>query len=119
MIRRRPVGIGLAAAVVIAFFGGGITAWQSWRQTPRPSAPDTLVIVPRGASSGEIAAQLAEAGVLQSPRVFLWGLRLGGADEKLRAGRYCFARPSAPARVLTQLREGETEKVWLTLPEGL
>jgi len=91
----------------------------AWRRTSSPTLPDTTLVVPGGASSRAIASQLAEAGVLERPRLFLLGTRIRGASDALRAGRYRFHRPCSPARLLEILKAGDTEKVWLTLPEGL
>ncbi|MCP4546208.1 MAG: endolytic transglycosylase MltG [bacterium] len=92
--------------------------WTSTAGDPRASG-DTLLIIPTGASSGGIARVLVEAGILESPRIFLWGVRVTGSGSELKAGRYLFARPSSPAMIMAKLKAGETEKVWLTLPEGL
>jgi len=114
---RRPlafVGSALLLALVL-----GVGARGAWRHAGPAAAADTVLVIPPGASSRAIAHQLADAKVLGSPRLFVWGLRLGGAADELRAGRYRFRRPTSPAALLRQLRRGSTEKVWLTLPEGL
>ena len=90
-----------------------------WRSVPAATASDTLLVIPAGWGSGRIVARLAEAGVLESPNLFGWGLRLQGRSGDLKAGRYLFRRPSSPAALLAQLVGGATEKQWLTLPEGL
>ncbi len=97
----------------------GLALDGAWRQEGMSSGPDTLLLVPEGASSRAIIRQMNEAGVLTRPRIFLWGLRLNGAGDELRAGRYRLRRPSSPANLLAALRAGDTEKIWLTLPEGL
>ena len=115
MRRALPLAGGaLLLALLLSMGARGV-----WRHAGAPAAPDTVMVVPPGASSRAIARQLHGAGVLTSPRVFVWGLRLAGAADELRAGRYRFRRPSSPAQLARQLRAGSTEKVWLTLPEGL
>lgn len=113
---RLRAAIGFLLVLVLL---AGLLAERAWQGVGPRSGADTLLVVPAGASAAAVARQLEEAGVLERPRVFLWGLRLAGAGEELRAGRYRLRRPSSPALLLRQLREGDTEKIWLTLPEGL
>jgi UPF0755 protein len=115
----RPLRVTLLAAAMLLMLFLGLALDGAWRQEGVSSGPDTLLLVPEGASSRAIIRQMSEAGVLVRPRIFLWGLRLNGAADELRAGRYRLRRPSSPARLLATLRAGETEKIWLTLPEGL
>ena len=117
--RRRLSGLSPLMLLVVLILAVALGLDGVWRRTSSPSLPDTTLVVPAGASSRAIASQLAEAGVLERPRLFLWGARIRGASDALRAGRYRFHRPSSPARLLEILRAGDTEKIWLTLPEGL
>jgi len=107
----------IAGLALLLSLGAGLE--RAWRRQPPPAAGDTIVIIKPGTSSRAIAAQLAAAGVLESPRGFLWGLRLRGEADELRAGRYRCRRPSSPAALAEQLRLGLTEKLRLTLREGL
>lgn len=115
---RRALAIGFVLLLVLLLgLGAGIE--RAWRRQPPPAAADTILIIAPGTSSRAIAAQLAAAGVLESPRAWLWGLRLRGGADELRAGRYRCRRPSSPAGLAEQLRLGRTEKLRLTLREGL
>ncbi len=109
----------LLAAAILLLLMLALALDGAWRREGASTGLDTLLVIPEGASSRAIARQLSEAGILTRPRIFLWGLRLNGAGNELRAGRYRLRRPSSPARLLTALRNGDTEKIWLTLPEGL
>ncbi len=91
--------------------------WASWSMVPAGSGEEVLVRIPQGLSSSAIADSLKAKGVLKGTRLFRLALLLG--DEDLKAGRYLFRKPQAPGRVLSKLRRGETEKIWLRIPEGL
>jgi UPF0755 protein len=110
------IGLGLLLALSLGL-GAGLE--RAWRRQPPQAAADTILILAPGSSSRAIAAQLAAAGVLESPRLWLWSLRLRGEADELRAGRYRCRRPSSPAALAEQLRRGRTEKLRLTLREGL
>ena len=109
----------LAGVVLLVILAGGLSLERAWTGTRGSARGDTLLVVPQGASARGIASLLAGAGVLESPRLFVWRLRLAGEGHALRAGRYRFSVPCAPAEILDKLRRGDTEKLWLTLPEGL
>lgn len=99
--------------------GFGLGLEHAWRRAPAAAAPDTILIVEPGSSTRGIARQLVAAGVLRSPRAFLWGLGLRGDAGRLKAGRYRLARPSSPAAIAHALTAGRTEPLRLTLREGL
>jgi UPF0755 protein len=90
---------------------------SSWTVEPAGSGEEALVTIPRGLSSAQITDSLVARGVLKGPRLFRLALLFG--DNDLKAGRYVFRKPQSPGRVLAKLRRGETEKIWLRIPEGL
>lgn len=118
-MNRARIGFLAAALLLLLVLSLGLGLEGAWRRVDPATGPDTLIVVPAGSSARAIARQLGEAGVLARPRLFLWGLRFSGDGAALRAGRYLFRRPSSPAELLRTLRKGETELLWLTLPEGL
>jgi len=109
----------VAALAVLAMAAGLAGLRRAWTSAPGPARGDTVLVVAPGSSPPRIARELAAAGVLARPRLFLWGLRLSGAGGDLKAGRYRFPRPASCDRVLADLRAGRTAKLWITLPEGL
>lgn len=123
MSARRRNGLRLGAIVLLLLLAGALGAGlgleRAWRRAPAATAPDTILIVAPGSSSRGIARQLVAAGVLRSPRAFLWGLALRGDAGRLKAGRYRFPRPSRPVAIADALTAGRTEPLRLTLREGL
>ena len=82
-------------------------------------AEDTPVLISRGAGSGQVAHQLAGAGVIRYPWLFRIAARLKGLDKNLKAGEYLFVAHVSMADVLSQMARGEVLYRKLTLPEGL
>jgi UPF0755 protein len=76
-----------------------------------------VVNVARGASTHQIAGELASKGVVRSAVAFeLWSRWHHG--RSLEAGEYRFARPMTPPEVFDKLASGRVWTVSLTVPEG-
>jgi UPF0755 protein len=77
------------------------------------------VSIPRGSSFADIAAQLAQAGVIGNGLTFrLWG-RWRHLDTDVRAGEYRFAAHQSQSDVLAELQSGGAQVArWVTIPEG-
>ncbi len=80
---------------------------------------ETTILINRGAGSGQVAYQLANAGIIRYPWLFKIAARLKGLDKNLKAGEYLFATHISMADVLSQMSRGEVLYRKLTLPEGL
>ncbi len=79
---------------------------------------ETEVVVPAGATALEVGEALRSAGLVRYPRVFALTARVMGQEERLKAGRYRFARDASWFAMLDQLERGSVETVPLTIPEG-
>ena len=101
--------------VLLVFLG--VAAWGlfafAWPTGPRA---ELFVEIPSGTSSRQIAADLAEKGVIRSGLAFD-ALRMvrGGT---LKAGEYRFDHPATVAEVYDRLARGDVYTVALTIPEG-
>ena len=84
---------------------------------PGPLVTDGTVIVPKGASVAEIASALHAAGVIPSPLMFRATVRL--TSGPLQAGEYRFPPHSSMRGTLAMLRDGDTVKRRITVPEGM
>lgn len=79
----------------------------------------THVIVPRGSTFRDIAAQLASAGVVNNPTMFRIYAKIEHADTDVHAGEFRFAPHQSIAEILQQLRSGGAQIArWVTIPEG-
>lgn len=71
-----------------------------------------------GSSLKTAAAQLAAAGVLQQPELFVLFARLHGEAGNLKAGNYELARPLTPFNLLQRMTRGDVTQVSITFVEG-
>jgi UPF0755 protein len=111
---------GALVLLVLAIAGGGLTALWAYNEFERPGplGEETTVVFPNGVSLNEIAAQLAEAGVIERPLLFKLGVRVSGAARGLRAGEFAFAAGISARGVMEALVEGRTVVRRITVPEG-
>jgi UPF0755 protein len=111
----RVFGVLLGAAILLA---AGV--WLSLRayEAPGPSAEQHVVVVPR-ASLDEVAALLAQEGIVGNAMA----LRLAGLATRgqgaLKAGEFAFPAQASLHQVLHVLRAGRAVQHRLTIPEGL
>jgi len=107
------LGAGAIVAVSGLWFRNAVYGDRS-----KPEQP-TRVIIPKGSTFSEIAAQLSAAGVIAHPLSFRILARLRAADADVRAGEYRFAPHQSESDILQQLRSGGAQvAVWVTIPEG-
>jgi UPF0755 protein len=114
---RRLAGICLLVALV-GVAGGGVWAYHHYT-SPGPLPAETTVLIRPGTNSGDIARQLAAAGIISRPTIFQIGVRLEGAGGALRAGEYAFPPRVSPRQVTEILKAGKTIVRRITVPEGL
>ena len=108
--------VGLAAIVVVV--AAGLFWNAAYRDRGRPPKA-TDVIVPRGASSAEVATLLQQNGVVSNSFAFRVLVRLRGIGRNLEAGEYLFPPRESLDQVLEKLLRGEARvATWVTIPEG-
>jgi UPF0755 protein len=78
---------------------------------------ETFVDIPRGTSSGGIAALLASAGVVRSRWDFL-AARVALRGRVLQAGEYKFSHAATPIEVYQRIARGDIFYYELVVPEG-
>lgn len=117
---RKPFRLLSLMLVVVFVSGAGLIVWgSSVFNAPGPHETDIVVVLPKGASVGQISQILEREGVLQSPSVFRLVVRLAGQSGALRAGEYEIPAQASMRALMTLLVDGETVVRRLTLPEGL
>lgn len=119
--RSRPrVGRLLALVVVLAAIAG--VAWFALNLfQPFQGKGDgrVRVVIPQGASLGDIAEQLESEGVVDSSTFFALRARIAGRSGDLKPGPYTFQGGMVYTDVLDTLEQGVPPNVvMVTIPEG-
>ncbi|WP_448187501.1 endolytic transglycosylase MltG [Azospirillum sp. sgz301742] len=109
-----------AGALAVATLLTGAAVWGGLRLVaPGPLTEPVTVVIPRGSGLEAVAITLADAGVVSSPLLVVFGAGLSGSVRDLKAGEYAFAPGISIEEVLEQMRRGRTVVHRLTVPEGL
>ena len=86
---------------------------------PARSPRRARIVIPPHTGLSEIAALLAEQGVIRHSRSFELGATLSGRGSALLAGEYEFPAGASPLQAMEIIASGKTVKHRLTIPEGL
>lgn len=111
----------LLVAMVAA---GGLSLLVAHLYTrPGPLTVSQTVVVPKGASSNDIADDLEEEGVVSSRWAFMINYlvqsRMHPGEVMLKHGEYLFKPGVSIREVLAVLSEGKSVQYKVTIPEGL
>jgi UPF0755 protein len=107
-----------AAVLLLLLAAGAVVVWAVHAfVSPGPLAVAKTLIVAR-AGIDVVAAQLADAGIIAYPQLFVAGAQLTKQAGRLRPGEYAFAALISPRAVLDEMVEGRTVKRRITMPEG-
>jgi UPF0755 protein len=108
---------------LLACLGMGV-GWY-WLNTPQAvsgsaAGQDSEIIftVHKGSGSGRIAAELRQAGLLDSEYAFRLAAWLQGAQGRLKAGEYSIRTGLTPWQLVDIIVEGHTNLYRVVLPEG-
>lgn len=102
-------------AVMLALLAWGRAKFER----PGPLERETTAILAPGMGLADIAATLAEKGMIESPLLFVLGVRLLGAERRLKAGEYAFPAGVSAREVADLLVSGRTVVRRITVPEGM
>ena len=105
----------LGFALVAALVAGGV--YYSLAQPYKGFSNDVILDFPKGTSTSDMAAELANAGVIRSPWQFLLA-RAFRSSARLQAGEYRFANPASIWTVFDRIARGDVFFYELTVPEG-
>lgn len=113
----------LAFFLLLLVLAGGVAGvgYLGYREfvRPGPSSSDIQLVIPRGASTGEIAVQLEGTGVIHDALVFKIGARIYAGGRPLKAGEYLFPARASARDVVELLLSGKTVVRKVTIAEGL
>jgi UPF0755 protein len=107
------MGVLASLALIIAAAWMILTLYSPYAGFPSR----TIVEIPRGTSTRQLATRLAEHGVIRWQWQFLL-LRGLHPSANLQAGEYEFHEPSPPARIFERIARGDVHYYELSVPEG-
>ena len=99
-------------------FGAGLILLLGMIFVPT-SGDEKILDIHSGDTARQIAANLADKGIIHSRSLFLLLTKLRHADRNLQVGRYTFGGQASLWQTVTRLREGKSEAISITFPEGL
>lgn len=96
---------------------GEMAAHEAYTAPGDGQSSRDLIIAAGG--NGEVAATLAEAGIIRHKLIFRLAVYFTHDQGQLRAGEYLFPAHASLAEVLALLRHGAQVEHQVTIPEGL
>jgi UPF0755 protein len=114
----------LTILLVVMVSAGGMTLLVGHLYTrPGPLTVTQTVVIPKGASSNDIADDLEREGVVSSRWAFMINYlvqsRMHPGEVMLRHGEYLFKPGASIREVMDVLSEGKSVQYKVTIPEGL
>jgi len=110
-----------AMSFLLVALVGGVFAMISAHHLmnePGPLKADKTVILPSGADTAEILAQLESEGVIENPLMVNIAMWIEG-KRNLKAGEYLFKQNVSANEVIDELVNGRQVLHAITIPEGL
>jgi UPF0755 protein len=105
------------AALALLMAASGALLWHALSAPFQGFEREVFVQLDRGARTRGIARQLAEAGVVRSPWLFLL-MRALHPSAKIQAGEYRFSTAASVREVFSRLARGDIYYFEFTAPEG-
>lgn len=103
------VGGGVLAADYLQFLHGPLQEGESSQE---------MFVIDPGTSVQSVAADLADAGLIDRPLYFRITARLTGAATRIQAGEYAIETSTTPYRLLNKFVAGDVKQYSLTIIEG-
>ncbi|PJA45913.1 endolytic transglycosylase MltG [Candidatus Uhrbacteria bacterium CG_4_9_14_3_um_filter_50_9] len=113
------IGLVFGVVLVLAVILGGSLFWDSYVISPASDAESVEFVVEPGASVGEIAASLEEAGIMDGSFLFKVYVRLSGQQSFLQAGSISLTPGMNYSSIVDELTHANAFEIAVTFPEGL
>lgn len=113
-----PILVILLAAVIGGIVFGYNSVFNNTKPVDAGNHDLQEFVVDKGASTKKIAAQLEEAGLINSSLSFQVYVKQNGFDGKLRNGTYLLSSGMSTEEIVDSLLNGIGETIKFTIPEG-
>ncbi|RDB36987.1 endolytic transglycosylase MltG [Spirobacillus cienkowskii] len=91
-----------------------------WLNNPiKISENDFLYNLKDGFSFSKVAYDLEKENIISKPKLLIFYAKFVGVTSNLKVGTYKFYQGITPSEIISKLRKGDTEKIKITVPEGL
>ncbi|MFA5949705.1 MAG: endolytic transglycosylase MltG [Hyphomicrobium sp.] len=116
---------GVMTVLLVLMLGAGALSLlvRHLYERPGPLTVAQTVVIPKGASSNDIAERLEREGVIGSRWAFminyLFQSRFGPKDVSLKHGEYLFKQQTSIREVMEIIADGKSVLYRVTVPEGL
>ena len=101
--------------LILVLIGSGITLAILYT----PVRTDSIILtIDSGDSARVIAQKLHSLGIIRSPFIFLELVRISGSDRFLKKGTYVFEGRISLMGTIRILKEGRSQSISITIPEG-
>jgi UPF0755 protein len=118
-VRAIFITAGALALLLLLVIGGALATYYAAPQTKVASGAPARIRIEQGATTRQIASELARLGVVRNANGFALRCRVSGADGKLRPGVYDLKTGMSDAQVVAALEAGsQVDFVAVTIPEG-
>ncbi len=112
--------LGKLCIFVLALGALALFYLQMYFQTPAEvEAEEQIVTIAAGSSLRQIAASLAENGLIRHRTMLLAYVKWWRPGPHLQAGEYALRASMSPEQIVAILRQGKVRHYPLTIPEGL
>ncbi len=109
----------LAAACLLVVLAAGAFAARALLLPVHDSGGEAVtVVVPKNASTAQIARLLEDQGIIKNDLAFRVYARWRQVDEKLKPGTYELHTAMSVPDILRKLVEGPPDRIRITVPEG-
>ena len=119
MVRKSVFFYMLLVFFAVCIFGGSVFSTYEFFLSDGPLTERTEIVIEKGQPLKKIANYLHQKGVIESPAIFVLGVRVSQKDGELKAGEYSIPARASAKMVMDIITGGQTFIRRITIPEGL
>ena len=119
MIRKSVFFYMIIIFFAACIFGGSVFSTYEFFLSDGPLSQRKEVVIEKGQPLRKIANYLHQEGVIESPAIFVLGVRVSQKDSELKAGEYSIPAHASAKMVMDIITGGQTLIRRITIPEGL
>ena len=119
MIRKSVFFYLIVIFFAACIFGGSVFSTYEFFLSDGPLTERKEIVIGKGQPLRKIANYLQREGVIESPAIFILGVRVSQKDGELKAGEYSIPARASAKMVMDIITGGQTFVRRITVPEGL